>query len=125
MWQQTYALIRPARRRAARLAAAAAFAAGQRHMSGAPAGSGSGSGSGDGRIPLAFPTVCIWGANTGVGKTLVSAGLARAAAAQQVRLVRCAQAACVGGRQLCGGDAAFLGQRWLSAGSRWVCVCAI
>lgn len=38
-----------------------------------------------GCLPLAFPTVCIWGANRGVGKTLVSAGLARAAAAQQVR----------------------------------------
>jgi dethiobiotin synthetase len=31
-------------------------------------------------VPLAGPTVCIWGANTGVGKTIVSAGLAHAAA---------------------------------------------
>lgn len=27
-------------------------------------------------LPLHFPTICIWGANTGVGKTLFSAGLA-------------------------------------------------
>ncbi|KAL6774602.1 BIO1 [Auxenochlorella protothecoides x Auxenochlorella symbiontica] len=32
----------------------------------------------DGHISLGFPTLCIWGANTGVGKTLVSAGLAAA-----------------------------------------------
>jgi hypothetical protein len=31
-------------------------------------------------VPLAGPNVCIWGANTGVGKTIVSAGLAHAAA---------------------------------------------
>lgn len=30
-------------------------------------------------LPLAFPTVCVWGANTDVGKTLFSAGLAAAA----------------------------------------------
>ena len=31
-----------------------------------------------GSVPLAFPTVCIWGSNTDVGKTLFSAGLAAA-----------------------------------------------
>ncbi|EFN56014.1 hypothetical protein CHLNCDRAFT_145418 [Chlorella variabilis] len=31
-----------------------------------------------GSIPLSFPAVCIWGSNTGVGKTLFSAGLAAA-----------------------------------------------
>ena len=31
-----------------------------------------------GAIPLAFPAVCMWGSNTGVGKTLFSAGLAAA-----------------------------------------------
>jgi hypothetical protein len=36
-------------------------------------------------ISLQVPTYCIWGANTGVGKTLISAGLARAAVANQVR----------------------------------------
>lgn len=71
MWQHTLMLMRPARQRGLRLAAAAAGSAARRHLS-------------NGRLPLAFPTVCIWGANTGVGKTLVSAGLARAAAAQQV-----------------------------------------
>lgn len=32
-----------------------------------------------GPIPLAFPALCVWGSNTGVGKTLFSAGLAAAA----------------------------------------------
>ena len=31
-----------------------------------------------GPIPLAVPAVCVWGSNTGVGKTLFSAGLAAA-----------------------------------------------
>jgi len=31
-------------------------------------------------VPLDGPNVCVWGANTGVGKTIVSAGLAHAAA---------------------------------------------
>lgn len=35
-------------------------------------------------ISLQVPTYCIWGANTGVGKTLISAGLARASVAAQV-----------------------------------------
>jgi hypothetical protein len=30
-------------------------------------------------LPIEFPAVCIWGANTNVGKTLVSAGLVAAA----------------------------------------------
>ena len=30
-------------------------------------------------LPLDVPAVCVWGANTGVGKTLFSAGLALAA----------------------------------------------
>ena len=29
-------------------------------------------------LPLAAPTLCVWGSNTGVGKTLFSAGLAAA-----------------------------------------------
>lgn len=42
-------------------------------------------GPGDGRrIPLGFPTLVVWGANTGVGKTLVSAGLAAAVARAEV-----------------------------------------
>ena len=36
-------------------------------------------------VSLQVPTYCIWGANTGVGKTLISAGLARASVADQVR----------------------------------------
>jgi hypothetical protein len=36
-------------------------------------------------IPLSGPTVCIWGANTGVGKTIMSAGLAHAAVETGVR----------------------------------------
>ncbi len=36
-------------------------------------------------LPLAFPTYAIWGANTNVGKTLASAGLAAAAVRQKVR----------------------------------------
>jgi hypothetical protein len=36
-------------------------------------------------LPLAFPTVCIWGSNTGVGKTLFSAGLAAACRRAGVR----------------------------------------
>ncbi len=42
----------------------------------------------DGHISLGFPTLCIWGANTGVGKTLVSAGLAAAVTRAEVRLGR-------------------------------------
>ncbi|PNH07173.1 Bifunctional dethiobiotin synthetase/7,8-diamino-pelargonic acid aminotransferase, mitochondrial [Tetrabaena socialis] len=34
-------------------------------------------------LPLAVPVYSIWGANTNVGKTLVSVGLAHAAAAAQ------------------------------------------
>lgn len=37
-------------------------------------------------VPLTHPAVCVWGANTGVGKTLVSAGLVAAAVRNQVRL---------------------------------------
>lgn len=54
---------------------------------GAPARSSSSATPGsaaDRRLPLSPPAVCVWGANTGVGKTLVSAGLARAAALAQV-----------------------------------------
>lgn len=40
----------------------------------------------DHALSLLAPTVGIWGANTGIGKTLVSAGLARAASVGQVRL---------------------------------------
>lgn len=40
----------------------------------------------DDHISLGFPTLCIWGANTGVGKTLVSAGLAAAVTRAEVRL---------------------------------------
>lgn len=57
----------------------------QQWRSSSSSSNGSGSASADdGRLPLGFPTVCVWGANTGVGKTLVSAGLARAAALGQV-----------------------------------------
>jgi hypothetical protein len=38
-------------------------------------------------IPLSFPSLIVWGANTGVGKTLVSAGLAAAAARSRVHLL--------------------------------------
>ena len=38
----------------------------------------------DRAVSLAFPTFMVWGANTDVGKTLVSAGLAAAAARAQV-----------------------------------------
>ncbi|KAL4451869.1 hypothetical protein ABPG75_007531 [Micractinium tetrahymenae] len=43
-----------------------------------PFGTGGSSDEQLGSIPLAFPAVCIWGSNTGVGKTLFSAGLAAA-----------------------------------------------
>jgi hypothetical protein len=48
-------------------------------------------------LPLAFPSVCVWGANTGVGKTLVSAGLARAAALAKVGRGPLAPAGTAGG----------------------------
>eukprot|EP00887_Chlorella_sp_A99_P001840 scaffold19.g1840.t1 len=35
-------------------------------------------------LPLSFPAVCIWGANTGIGKTLFSAGLAAACVRAEV-----------------------------------------
>ena len=35
-------------------------------------------------LPLSVPIACVWGANTGVGKTLISAGLAAACTEQQV-----------------------------------------
>lgn len=35
-------------------------------------------------MPLDVPVYCVWGANTGVGKTLASVGLAAAAARAQV-----------------------------------------
>lgn len=38
-----------------------------------------------GALPLAVPAFSVWGANTNVGKTLVSVGLAHAAAALKVR----------------------------------------
>ena len=38
----------------------------------------------DRAVSLAFPTFMVWGANTDVGKTLVSAGLAAAAARAKV-----------------------------------------
>lgn len=38
-------------------------------------------------VSLALPTYIIWGSNTGVGKTLVSAGIAKSAADAQVRSV--------------------------------------
>jgi hypothetical protein len=36
------------------------------------------------QVPLGLPSVCIWGANTGVGKTLISAGLVAAAVRNKV-----------------------------------------
>ena len=42
-------------------------------------------------VSLQVPTYCVWGANTGVGKTLISAGLARASVANKVGR-RCARA---------------------------------
>ena len=42
-------------------------------------------GADDRAVSLAFPTFMVWGANTDVGKTLVSAGLAAAAARAKVR----------------------------------------
>lgn len=38
----------------------------------------------DRHVPLNCPALCVWGANTGVGKTLVSAGLAAAVARAEV-----------------------------------------
>lgn len=35
-------------------------------------------------VPIGLPSVCIWGANTGVGKTLISAGLVAAAVRNKV-----------------------------------------
>lgn len=54
---------------------------------GASGGASNGRSSGEelGVLPLAFPTVCIWGSNTGVGKTLFSAGLAAACRRAGVR----------------------------------------
>lgn len=44
--------------------------------------------AGDATLPLSLPAYTIWGANTDVGKTLVSAGLTRAlATALQARLL--------------------------------------
>jgi hypothetical protein len=40
-------------------------------------------------VPLTFPSVCIWGANTNVGKTLVSAGLVAAAVRNKVSSCCC------------------------------------
>lgn len=40
-------------------------------------------------VSLAHPTFMVWGANTDVGKTLVSAGFAAAAVRAQVRLKLC------------------------------------
>ena len=42
-----------------------------------------------GSIPLSFPAVCIWGSNTGVGKTLFSAGLAAAGRRDGVSVLWC------------------------------------
>lgn len=39
-------------------------------------------------VSLASPVFGVWGANTGVGKTLISAGLANAFARQQVPTAR-------------------------------------
>lgn len=36
------------------------------------------------QVPLGLPSVCVWGANTGVGKTLISAGLVAAAVRNKV-----------------------------------------
>ena len=36
-------------------------------------------------VSLEHPTFTVWGANTGIGKTLISAGLARAFAQEKVR----------------------------------------
>ena len=41
----------------------------------------------DAHIPLSYAAICVWGANTGVGKTLVSAGLAAAVARAEVSVV--------------------------------------
>ena len=41
----------------------------------------------DAHIPLSYAAICVWGANTGVGKTLVSAGLAAAVARAEVSRV--------------------------------------
>jgi len=42
--------------------------------------------TGSNGIPLDVPTYAVWGANTSVGKTLVSLGLAHAAQRLQVRV---------------------------------------
>ena len=47
----------------------------------------------DGTVSLDFPTFMVWGANTDVGKTLVSAGLAAAAVRAKVRLANLRRAA--------------------------------
>jgi hypothetical protein len=36
------------------------------------------------QVPIELPSVCVWGANTAVGKTLISAGLVAAAVRNQV-----------------------------------------
>lgn len=58
-----------------------------------------------GPIPLAFPALCVWGSNTGVGKTLFSAGLAaaarRAGVRRRRRLLRGLASACCGARLPC------------------------
>lgn len=57
--------------------------------------------------PLTSPSVCIWGANTGVGKTLVSAGLAVACqrAARELLYLKPLQTGFPGD-----SDARFVGQ---------------
>jgi dethiobiotin synthetase/adenosylmethionine--8-amino-7-oxononanoate aminotransferase len=45
----------------------------------AASSNGGGTTTDDRSVPLSVPAVCVWGANTGVGKTLVSAGVVREA----------------------------------------------
>lgn len=48
----------------------------------------------DTAVPVQHPAVCVWGANTGVGKTLISAGLAQAAIRANVRACQLQQEQC-------------------------------
>lgn len=59
--------------------AATAAALRRRYLAAAVQARCAGTTAAAGELPLSFPAVCMWGANTGVGKTLFSAGLAAAA----------------------------------------------
>ncbi|KAK2077256.1 hypothetical protein QBZ16_004890 [Prototheca wickerhamii] len=58
----------------------------------------------DAHIPLSYAAICVWGANTGVGKTLVSAGLAAAVARAETGFPADSDARTVA--STCGGDLA-------------------